>query len=62
MNDAIDAARAMREDASNELPRPIVKNPPEMLRARTATISQSSSYFEATELCVETIHILAVEA
>jgi hypothetical protein len=30
-NDAIDAARAMREDASNELPRPIVKRSPEML-------------------------------
>jgi len=62
MNEAIDAARAMREDASNEPPRPIVKNPPEMLRARTATIAKSSSYFEATELCIETIHILAVEA
>src|SRR5271166_4234334 len=33
MNEAIDAARAMREDASNEPPRPIVKSPPEMMRA-----------------------------
>src|ERR1700733_9763839 len=28
MKDAIDAARAMREDASNELPRPMIKSPP----------------------------------
>jgi hypothetical protein len=62
MNDAIDAVRAMREDASNELPRAIVKRSPEMLRTRTATIGKSSSYLKATELCIETIHILAVEA
>jgi|HubBroStandDraft_6_1064221.scaffolds.fasta_scaffold08828_4 hypothetical protein len=32
MNEAIDAVRAMREDASNERPRVIAKSPPEMLR------------------------------
>jgi hypothetical protein len=61
MNDAIDAARAMREDASNELPRPMIKSPPEVLRAQTATISNFTSSFEPTELCRETIHMLTSE-
>ena len=62
MNDAIDAVRAMREDASNEPPGQIVKSSPEMLRVRTATISEFTSSFEPTELCRETIHILTSEA
>jgi hypothetical protein len=62
MNDAIDAVRAMREDASNEPPGQIVKSPPEELRARTATIGKFTSSFEQTELCRETIHILTSEA
>lgn len=62
MKDAIDAARAMREDASNELPRPMIKSPPQVLRAQTATISKFTSSFEPTELCRETIHMLTPEA